>query len=134
MHGRWTRYGIGILGAIMILGGLYGFWTLYQKSRIYERVTGVVVRKEKQPVHHPRKKRYTFYMQVAYPTHRYGTLFTTQKCYRPFCQEGDSLTVLYRSDAPRELSLPGNEGMLWGGLLLVGALLSGTVWFLRKQE
>lgn len=120
-----------ILGFCLLAGGVLGGISLLKVSNEYLRATGVVERVNRERVYRPgRGMQRVLRADVYYDTPRYGLLRVTPFFYLPFVMdEGDELTVLYHPDRPREARLPLPEGLLYGLLLLAGAV---CVWMGRK--
>lgn len=117
----------------MILGSLYGFFSLYRTSGTFEHTVAVVQRIDTRKVYRHRKIRYESEMLLAYPTERYGMLYTSQRNYWPFRETGDRLSLLYDPKHPRNIRLSGAEIFLWSVLLIVGGILSAFACFIYKK-
>lgn len=111
-----------IVGGLLILGGVGGFYSLYKASQTYERTTGVVLKLRTKRVYRHRKYVYDTDMLVRYPTVRYGEVSASTKSYNPFRREGDGFLLWYNPDAPRDIRLPFSDCVLWGFLVASGAI------------
>ncbi len=122
------------LGFCLLAGGIWGTVSLLEAFGEYLRATGVVERVHKERVYRPRRTRTVLRVDIYYDTERYGLLSLTPEFYLPFVMdEGDKLTVLYHPDRPRDVRLPLPEGLLYGLLLLFGAICVWIGWKLRPS-
>lgn len=122
------------VGAIFVLCGLCGFVSLYQRCKNYVLAEGEILRVETQRKYSGRKFRRETNIQFVYQTERYGQLATSKKCNFPFWRTGDKISVLYNPVSPREISLPLEEKILWGFLLLLGAFIDGCIYWEWKRK
>lgn len=111
-----------VVGAILFLGGIVGFYSLYQNFKEYEHTTAVVLKLQTKKVYRQRKIRYDTDMLLRYPTTKYGELSVSMKSYNPFRHEGDELSLWYHPERPREVIQPLDESLVWGILLIAGLI------------
>ena len=102
-----------IVGSLLLLGGISGFYSLYLASQSYETTTAVITKLQKKKEYRSRKVRYNYTIWISYPTQKYGNLSASQTTHNPFQQVGDELTVWYHPERPREIRLPASECWLW---------------------
>lgn len=122
-HRRMIMLSALLVGALLLLGGAGGFYSLFVASRSYEKTTGVVRDVRTKKVYRHRRLRYESKMLVSYPTSKYGELRVLKDSYCPFRSKGDELVVWYDSARPEEIRLPRSECAIWAVLLFVGIVL-----------
>ena len=122
-----------IVGSLLLLGGISGFYSLYLASQSYETTTAVITKLQKKKEYRSRKVRYNYTIWISYPTQKYGNLSTSQTTHNPFQQVGDELTVWYHPERPREIRLPASACWLWTLLTGLGLLcIYGGFYFRTK--
>ena len=122
-----------IVGSLLLLGGISGFYSLYLASQSYETTTAVITKLQKKKEYRSRKVRYNYTIWISYHTQKYGNLSTSQTTHNPFQQVGDELTVWYHPERPREIRLPASECWLWTLLTGLGLLcIYGGFYFRTK--
>ena len=122
-----------IVGSLLLLGGISGFYSLYLASQSYETTTAVITKLQKKKEYRSRKVRYNYTIWISYPTQKYGNLSASQTTHNPFQQVGDELTVWYHPERPREIRLPASECWLWTLLTGLGMLcIYGGFYFRTK--
>ena len=122
-----------IVGSLLLLGGISGFYSLYLASQSYETTTAVITKLQKKKEYRSRKVRYNYTIWISYPTQKYGNLSASQTTHNPFLQVGDELTVWYHPERPREIRLPASECWLWTLLTGFGLLcIYGGFYFRTK--
>lgn len=122
-----------IVGSLLLLGGISGFYSLYLASQSYETTTAVITKLQKKKEYRSRKVRYNYTIWISYPTQKYGNLSASQTTHNPFQQVGDKLTVWYHPERPREIRLPASECWLWTLLTGLGLLcIYGGFYFRTK--
>ncbi|MBS7343557.1 MAG: DUF3592 domain-containing protein [Parabacteroides sp.] len=122
-----------IVGSLLLLGGISGFYSLYLASQSYETTTAVITKLQKKKEYRSRKVRYNYTIWISYPTQKYGNLSASQTTHNPFQQVGDELTVWYHPERPREIRLPASECWLWTLLTGLGLLcIYGGFYFRTK--
>ena len=122
-----------IVGSLLLLGGISGFYSLYLASQSYETTTAVITKLQKKKEYRARKVRYNYTIWISYPTQKYGNLSASQTTHNPFQQVGDELTVWYHPERPREIRLPASEFWLWTLLTGLGLLcIYGGFYFRTK--
>ena len=122
-----------IVGSLLLLGGISGFYSLYLASQSYETTTAVITKLQKKKEYRSRKVRYNYTIWISYPTQKYGNLSASQTTHNPFQQVGDELTVWYHPERPREIRLPASEFWLWTLLTGLGLLcIYGGFYFRTK--
>lgn len=122
-----------IVGSLLLLGGISGFYSLYLASQRHETTTAVITKLQKKKEYRSRKVRYNYAIWISYPTQKYGNLSASQTTHNPFQQVGDELTVWYHPERPREIRLPASECWLWTLLTGLGLLcIYGGFYFRTK--
>ena len=122
-----------IVGSLLLLGGISGFYSLYLASQSYETTTAVITKLQKKKEYRSRKVRYNYTIWISYPTQKYGNLSASQTTHNPFQQVGDELTVWYHPERPSEIRLPASECWLWTLLTGLGLLcIYGGFYFRTK--
>lgn len=122
-----------IVGSLLLLGGISGFYSLYLASQSYETTTAVITKLQKKKEYRSRKVRYNYTIWISYPTQKYGNLSASQTTHNPFQQVGDELTVWYHPERPREIRLPASECWLWTLLTGLGLLCIYEGFYFRTK-
>lgn len=110
------------VGAVLLLVGVCGAYSLHAAAGDYERTTGTVRRIQTTRIYRQKKLRYDSKMWISYSTARYGELTAVVTSHCPFRSEGDKVVVWYRPDRPRDILRPRAE-LITDGLLAAAGLI-----------
>ena len=121
MKSKFVRLLLLFIGGVSFVVGSYRLFSLFDKSNQMEHTVGVVTHLKTERTYRHRKIYYERTARIEYETKLYRT-HVRMRLHNPFVFRGSEISLWYNPDRTEEVTIPFEEGFIWGSLWAFGAL------------